>query len=155
MWTYQNKLFTNDLIGSYYGFVYCITNTLNNRKYIGRKYFYAKKTLPPLKGKKRKRRSLIDSNWKEYWGSSKILMADIELVGKDNFKREIISLHVNKAETNYSELAYQIVNNVLESRDENGNRIYYNGNILSRYYPSKNFADLRLLEHKNRINDIL
>ena len=35
----------------YYGFVYVITNRALNKKYIGKKIFWRKKTLPPLKGK--------------------------------------------------------------------------------------------------------
>ena len=38
MWYYKNEPY--DEIGEYVGFVYQITNTLTNKKYIGKKNFY-------------------------------------------------------------------------------------------------------------------
>jgi hypothetical protein len=58
------------------GFIYIITNKINGKKYIGRKYFFDKH------GK--------ETNWKDYLGSSKSLKQDIKLFGKDNFERQII-----------------------------------------------------------------
>lgn len=136
-WIYQGKEFTENMIGNSYGFVYCITNTLTRQKYIGRKYFHSKITKKPLKGRVNKRHFLKESDWKDYWSSSKIVHGQIEKYGKENFKREIISLHINKQETNYHELVLQIQLDVLNSVDENGNRIYLNENILSKFYPSK------------------
>ena len=36
-------MFSGDLIGDFYGFVYNITNVQNGRQYIGRKYFWQKR----------------------------------------------------------------------------------------------------------------
>ena len=55
-------------IEDYYGFVYKITNTENNKFYIGKKIFQNTRKLPPLKGQKRKRTVIKESNWKTYWG---------------------------------------------------------------------------------------
>ena len=74
----------------YYGFVYIITNRARNKKYIGKKFFWSKKTLPPLKGKKRKRRTIIESDWRDYYGSSANLTEDVNKCGKDMFYREIV-----------------------------------------------------------------
>jgi hypothetical protein len=52
-WQFDGKDFTEDLIGNNYGFVYRITNKTNNRKYIGKKFFYSAKT-KQVKGKKKK-----------------------------------------------------------------------------------------------------
>ena len=89
-WIYQGLKFNPDEPFTYekygkewYGFVYVITNRALNKKYIGKKFFWSKKTLPPLKGKKRKRRSIIESNWRDYYGSSANLMEDVETQGKD------------------------------------------------------------------------
>jgi hypothetical protein len=49
-------------------FVYLITNLTNNRKYVGKKLAKFKVTKPPLKGKKNKRRSTVESDWRDYWG---------------------------------------------------------------------------------------
>ena len=151
MWMYQGEVFEESMVGENYGFVYVITNKLNGKKYIGRKYFWSRRTLAPLKGKKRKRIAIYSSNWQDYWSSSKILAAEIEKHGKENFTREILSLHPDKRETNYAEIAEQVICNILEARDEEGERIYYNENILSRYYPSKKHGEYRTVEHSDRI----
>lgn len=137
MWLYNGTEFnpSYDEIDQY-GFVYQITCNVTGQKYIGKKFFHSKFTRPPLKGKTRKRHCKKESDWRDYWGSSKYLHAEIEKYGEKNFTREIISLHPNKAETNYHELKLQIILDVLESRDENGERIYLNENIERRYYPS-------------------
>ena len=52
-WKYNGEEFTEDLIGDNYGFVYEIINLTNNKKYIGKKFFYSAKT-KQVKGKKKK-----------------------------------------------------------------------------------------------------
>lgn len=37
VWTHNGAEFTDDMIGKHMGFVYLITNTLDGRKYIGKK----------------------------------------------------------------------------------------------------------------------
>lgn len=49
-------------------FVYKIE--LGDKFYIGKKNFYRQVTRPPLAGKKRKRKSVAESNWKKYCSSS-------------------------------------------------------------------------------------
>ena len=57
--------FLSEDIGEHYGFVYCITNVLTGRRYIGRKYFWS---LRKPRGKSRRVKS--ESDWKKYYGSS-------------------------------------------------------------------------------------
>ena len=52
-WTHNN-LIVDELPIEAEGFVYLITNTTNDRKYIGKKLAKFKTTKPPLKGKKNK-----------------------------------------------------------------------------------------------------
>ena len=128
-WIYLDKPFSGNDIGDYFGFVYLITNTTNQRQYIGRKYFWSFRT---PKGKKRKVKQ--ESDWKKYYGSCPELKEDIGKIGKENFKRNILSLHKTKGKTNYEETRQLFTNNVLtESLDGIVPR-YYNSNILSRYY---------------------
>ena len=87
-WSYQGKKI-EDLPQDCEGFVYLITNTTNNRKYVGKKLAKFKKTRPPLKGKKNKRRSKVESDWRDYWGSSDHLNADVKGLGEDKFTREM------------------------------------------------------------------
>ena len=130
-WTYQGSTFTSADIDGFFGFVYCITNLITGRKYIGRKYFY--KFRKP-RGKSRKVRS--ESDWKKYYGSSDELNTDRKSLGNSSFKREIISLHTTKGWVNYEETKQLFLNNVL-SEDEN----YYNSNILGRYMKKDYFNE--------------
>ena len=110
------------------GFVYEITNTTNSRKYIGKKLAKFKKSRPPLKGRKNKRRYNVDSDWKEYYGSSEELIADVKKLGIDKFTREILFYCNSKAELSYIEAREQFARKVLESND------YYNGHIRVRVH---------------------
>jgi len=125
-WTYNGTAFESEDINEYYGFIYRITNTVNGYDYVGRKYFKTIKKRPPLKGKKNKRRETVETDWKEYWGSSPRLQADIDRLGKDKFTREIIHLCESRGETNYLEAYYQFKEDVL-LRENN-----YNGIIQIR-----------------------
>ena len=126
-WTYQGKEITNipeDVVG----FVYLITNTTNGRMYIGKKLARFKRSRPPLKGRKNKRRYKIDSDWRDYFGSSDELLADVSKFGKDKFIREILFYCHSKAELSYVEAREQFARKVLESD------IYYNGHIRVRVH---------------------
>ena len=112
-WTYLGKTFESEDIADYYGFIYRITNTTNHFDYIGRKYFTTIKKRPPLKGKKNKRRETVETDWKDYWGSSARLVEDMTRLGKDKFTREIIHLCKSRGETNYMEAYYQFKEGVL------------------------------------------
>ena len=128
-WRYNGTVFDTDDIGEYFGFVYRITNKYNERSYIGRKYFWSFRTPP---GKKRKVKQ--ESDWKKYYGSCPELKEDIKKFGKENFKREIISLHVTLGKTNYEETKQLFLNGVLTESLDDGTPKYYNSNVLGRYY---------------------
>jgi hypothetical protein len=131
-WLYQGKPFSSEDIQDYYGFVYCLTDSVNNRKYIGRKYFWSVRTVKKVKGRRKKNKS--ESDWKNYYGSSKTIIEIIEQHGKERFKREILSLHKTKGEVNYQEVKTQFIKEVLEAVNENNERLYYNENIANRYF---------------------
>lgn len=128
-WIYRGIVFTSSDICNFYGFVYCITNIKNNRKYLGRKYFWS---FRKPKGKTRRVRS--ESNWKQYYGSSDELNEERKVLGNELFKREIISLHESKGKVNFEETKKLFVNNVLTESLEDGTPKFYNSNILGRYY---------------------
>jgi DNA-binding Lrp family transcriptional regulator len=64
----------------YFGFVYETTNLINGKKYIGKCIFSRK------------------NNWENYLGSGVYLKRAIKKYGKENFKREIIFLAIDKKE---------------------------------------------------------
>jgi hypothetical protein len=128
-WWYNGEVFNTDSINGYYGFVYLITNTVNGRKYIGRKYFWSFR-----KKKGEKRRSKQESDWKNYYGSCPELKDDVKLFGKDKFTREILSLHTTLGKVNYEETRLLFVHGVLTESLTDGTPAFYNSNVLGRYY---------------------
>src|SRR6056300_450131 len=128
-WIYNGKPFTSADIGEHFGFVYLITNKLNQRKYIGRKYLWQFRT---PKGKKRKVKS--ESDWKNYYGSCPELKEDIIKFGRENFSRTILSLHKTKGKTNFGETSQLFKNDVLTESLDTGEPAFYNSNILGRFY---------------------
>ena len=118
MWSYNGEEFTSEMIEDNLGFVYIVTDKKTKMKYIGKKGFFSKVTKPPLKGKKRKRRSFKESDWKKYCGSSEAVKLLVEENGLDHFDREILYLCKSKGELNYMELREQILREVLLKPDE-------------------------------------
>lgn len=119
-----------------FGFIYEITNTINNKKYIGKKQCKSKLKRKPLKGKKNKRIEIKESDWKVYTSSSADLNEDILKYGKDKFIFKILRACGSKWELAYFEIKEQIDKNVL-MRDD-----YYNGIINVRIgRPPKNFLE--------------
>ena len=137
-WTYQGKI-VEQIPEEYVGFVYLITNLTNGKKYVGKKLAKFKVTKKPLKGKKNKRRSTKESDWKDYWGSSDKLNEDVQTLGPNNFTREILYYCTSRGELSYLEAKEQFDREVLKT-DE-----YYNGIINVRVGSSK-----ALIESLNR-----
>lgn len=129
-WTYQGNP-VDDLPEDCEGFVYLITNLTNEQKYIGKKLARFKVTRPPLKGRKNKRRSSKESDWKTYWGSSEHLLADVKELGEHSFTREILHYCQSRGMLSYLEAKEQFDREVLLT-DE-----YYNGIINVRVGSSK------------------
>ena len=128
-WLYNGELFDSEQIEDNYGFVYLIECIETPRKYLGRKYFWS---FRKPKGGKRKVKQ--ESDWKKYYGSCPELKEEIKRLGKDKFKRTILSLHKTLGKTNYEETKQLFLNNVLTESLEDGTPVYFNSNILSRYF---------------------
>lgn len=121
----------------YYGYIYLTTNKLTGKFYVGRKAYLhkkkrklTKKELAEYVGRGRKPKYEItykDSGWKDYFGSSKDLITDIEKYGKENFKVKVLKKCKTKKSLSYFEVYYQFKYDVLKKDT-------YNGNILGRFF---------------------
>jgi hypothetical protein len=124
------------------GYVYCITNLVSGKKYIGKKLAkFSKTTYKTVKlknGNKRRKkiRSKIDSDWQEYWGSNTTLQEDVKQLGPENFKREILHYCTSKAICSYIEAKEQFDRRVLESEE------YYNNIINLRVHGAHIFGKI-------------
>ena len=134
-WIYKNQP-VEQLPEDCVGFVYIITNSISGRMYVGKKLARFKTTRYKMhtqkNGKKvrKKIRGAVASDWQEYYGSSDQLNRDVESLGRDRFKREILYYCRSKAECNYIEAREQFSRKVLESAQ------YYNGHIRVRVHGS-------------------
>ena len=134
-WSYQGTI-VESLPEDCVGFVYLITNTISGKKYIGKKLAkFAKTTYKVVKlkngtKKKKKIRSKVDSDWRDYYGSNDKLNEDVTSIGKEKFTREILFYCNSKAQCSYIEAREQFNHRVLESND------YYNGQISVRVHGS-------------------
>ena len=131
MWLYKNKEINSieDMPADTFGFVYLVTHTPSGKKYLGKKQLISNRTLPPLKGSKRKRKIQKESDWKTYYGSQ----TEVKQLVKESkdmleFVREIIIFTSTKKQLTYFETKLQFVNEVLEN-DE-----YLNSNILGKFF---------------------
>lgn len=116
-WLYKNQPFTSDQAEGYYGFIYLITNKLDGRKYVGRKYLTRAAT-KQVNGKKKKIRK--ESDWQNYWSSSDLLKEQVKTLGEENFTREILHLCKTRSECNYMETREIFIRDALLKED------YYN-----------------------------
>ena len=128
-WLYDGKIFESEDIKDYFGFCYILTDLENGIKYIGRKYFYS---VRKKKGIRKKVRS--ESDWKTYYSSSKKIQQMVLESGPNRFKREILSLYKKKGQVNYNETKLLFQHNVLEAVNDDGEKLYYNENIMNRYF---------------------
>ena len=108
-WLYNDTDFTEEMIGDNYGFVYCITNLTNDKKYIGKK-----------------KRFKVSSDWQTYYGSNTELKNDVIIHGEEMFKREILHLCKTKGECGYLEAKEQFGRDALIGEN------YYNSWIMVR-----------------------
>lgn len=124
-WTFEGKEFT-EVIPEMEGFVYLIENTINGKKYVGKKTFWERR-----KDRKTGRRKKKESNWKDYYGSCDELISDVEVLGEVRFKREILYLCPHKKSMSYFETLEQFKRDVIMRED------YYNTNVEGKFFSSE------------------
>ena len=84
--------------------------------------------------KDREKKVKSESDWKSYYSSSKKVQQIVQESGPNRFKREILSLYIKKGQVNYNETKLLFNHNVLEALNHRGERLYYNDNIMNRYF---------------------
>jgi hypothetical protein len=131
MWFYEDKEVSelSDIPNDTFGFIYRIIHIPTQKEYIGKKQLISNRTLPPLKGTKRKRKIQKESDWKTYYGSHSTIKQMIKDGKADEFRREIIEFATSKKQLTYLETRYLFQYRVLEFPD-----LFYNDNILNRFF---------------------
>lgn len=136
MW-YHNDQAIDELPEDKIGFVYLIINLTTGRKYIGKKLSkfnkikYKMVTQKNGVKKRKKIRSKVDSDWQTYWSSSPEVQADVQRLGENKFRREILYFADSKGQLSYLEAREQFHRQVLEHPD-----LWYNGIIQCRIHRS-------------------
>lgn len=100
-WLYKGENFT-EIPEGYIGFVYIIECIPTGQKYIGRKIFYST-SRKIIKGSTRRKKTVTESTWKSYFGSSEYMQLLIKSYGKEKFRREILYLCKDKSSMSYLE----------------------------------------------------
>jgi len=136
-WYYNGEPFTSEMIEDNIGFVYCITDTRNGLKYIGKKGLISKRKMPPLKGMKRKRTKIVETDWQTYYGSSETVKLLVEEFGPEMFHREILRLCKSKGQMSYYEAKLQFETDCLLKPEEYYNE-YIGCKINRRHLLTKN-----------------
>ena len=139
--TYQGRPITeiSDMPKGTIGFIYKITNHQTGEYYIGKKSLYAKRTLPPLKGYKRKRKVIKESKWLDYRSSNTQvqlwfheqeaarLSGNYENIN-DSLELKILRFCSTPKSLTYYEVEELFQNRVLEDK------LSLNDNILGKFF---------------------
>ena len=125
MWLHEDKQF-EEIPEKAVGFVYIITNTTTGKKYIGKKLFTRSKSRQ-VKGKRKK--FTVESDWREYYGSNKELLHDVETHGRESFRRDIVHICYSRGQCSYYEAKLQFQYGVLENPE-----LFYNDWIMCRVH---------------------
>ena len=131
MWIYEGKPIESmeDMPEGTFGFVYEVTHNPTGKKYVGKKQLMMNRTLPPLKGQKRKRKVVKEGDWKTYYGSQSDIKSLLKEGSALDFSRKILNFVPSKKLLTYYETKYLFERGVLEKPDE-----YLNDNILGKFY---------------------
>lgn len=137
-WKYNNIDFVEVPKGME-GFVYLITNLVNDKKYIGKKHFWTRQ-----KDRKTGRRKTKESEWQNYPSSCDLLKEDIKNLGEDKFLKEILHLCPHKKSMSFYETMEQYKRDVI-FRDD-----YYNTNVEGKFFTSEVENIYNLVEHYDK-----
>ena len=150
MWFYKNIEVTPELYQQYreegfIGFVYVVTDNVNGMKYLGKKLWVSTRKLAPLKGQKRKRTKVVETDWMTYYGSSEEVQKLVQEHGDKRFSREILQLCKTKGELNYVEAMLQFKLEVLLHSE-----VWYNGISQCKIHRNHAKSVQKTLDYKKK-----
>ena len=140
-WTYKGRMVTElgDIPEGVFGFIYQITHSPTNKRYIGKKVLYftrkvklTKTEIAEQTGPGRKPTTKLvtkESDWKTYYGSNKEFLSLVKTHPKEEFVKEILEFASTKKMLTYYECKYLFKYDAIEN-----NPLYYNDNILGKFY---------------------
>ena len=140
-WSYKGRMVTElgDIPEGVFGFIYQITHTPTNKRYIGKKVLYftrkvklTKTEIAEQTGPGRKPTTKLvtkESDWKTYYGSNKEFLSLVKTHPKEEFVKEILEFASTKKMLTYYECKYLFKYDAIEN-----NPLYYNDNILGKFY---------------------
>lgn len=132
-WEYPGDFNPDDWLG----FVYRIIDRTNGVQYIGKKQFWMTRRVK-VKGRKNRKVTKKESDWKTYTSSSSHVNNAINEKGKENFTFLIESFHETKSSLHYAEIEFQVMEDVLRATMHDGTKSFYNkmiGNV--KFIPPK------------------
>lgn len=127
-WIYQGQ-YLEEPPKNTYGYVYKITNKRTKEYYIGMKCFWSfrnsviskKRSIEIYSGKgprKKKEKTVKESDWKAYCSSSTHMKAVIQELGVDAFCWDILEIYTNKTELQLGE-AKEIIDCICDPKNKN------------------------------------
>jgi hypothetical protein len=138
MWNYRDLKVENitDFPDNTYGFVYEVIHIPSGKKYIGKKVLFFNRTLPPLKGTKKKRKVIKESDWLTYYGSHPEIKKLLKTEKVETFTRNILYLAYTKKQLTYYEIKYLCISGAIEP-----NSGYINDNISGKFFTKDFYND--------------
>jgi hypothetical protein len=115
-WHYNGEVYDpayDEIPEDVLGFVYIITDTESGEKYIGQKRMRKPKTLPITKSRKRRIKTIVESDWRTYYSSSSIINEHVAAGRSDRYRREILHFGKSKGDLSYLETKEQFDREVL------------------------------------------
>lgn len=115
-WYYNGEVYDpayDEIPEDVLGFVYIITDTESGEKYIGQKRMRKPKTLPITKSRKRRVKTIVESDWRTYYSSSSIINENVAAGRSERYKREILHFGATKGDLSYLETKEQFDREVL------------------------------------------
>jgi hypothetical protein len=140
MWLYKNQEIKEltDMPELTFGFIYEVTHTPTNKKYLGRKQLISvqkkalgKKELALITDKRASKKKTVtkETDWKTYYGSNPTIKQMLKEGKHDEFTREILMFVPSKKLLTYYEDKYLYMNGVIEIGST-----YFNDNISGRFF---------------------